>query len=54
LGAVKSRCPAALFALRKGDYKTVREYLAAATIQSVLRSVGMKEEPEVVAAKLAE
>jgi hypothetical protein len=40
LEAVKTRCPGALFALRAGTFMSVRDYFAAATLQSVERTVG--------------
>jgi hypothetical protein len=40
----KTRLSGALFSLRKGQCKSVREYLAGATVQSLERALGVKAE----------
>jgi hypothetical protein len=40
----KSRLSGALFSLRKGQCKSVREYLAGATVQALERALGIKAE----------
>ncbi len=45
--ALKTRCSAALFAIRAGDCRDARDYLSRrATVASVMRLLGLKEEPQ--------
>ncbi len=45
--ALKTRCSAALFAIRAGDCRDARDYLSRrASVVSVMRLLGLKEEPQ--------
>jgi RNA ligase-like protein len=45
LQAVKTRCPAALFALRSGDAASIRDYFRVCTLQGLERVLGINSMP---------